>query len=178
MALPRASPQPAADDEAAAKMTSARPRHFAPAIIATREQPELTPGAILRVQLDEPGSGQPVMADSGAGRTLGLHTMNWIKVSTSNFAIEDRILASVDVGRRDGAVPRRPSGSWRDGAGAVHHFAEGPNYRAYAEMAQFLFINTVLARPGVLNCLRKQNKQKGQKGQKRVGLRLTVVSAM
>jgi hypothetical protein len=123
---------------------------FARAIQPAREQPELTPGAILRVQLDDDhwlSSGAdgeiqalvestrvftPIKLDKG--RNVGI------------YATGDRILASGLIW--DPAKEQLPQKAFLIhqpmGQGHIIAFAEDPNYRAYAEMTQFLFINAVL----------------------------------
>jgi len=133
--------------------SAARTSDFVRAIQPLREQPELTPGAILRVQLDEDhwlASGAdgeiqalvestrvftPIKLDKG--RNVGIYTM------------KDRILASGLMW--DAALEQLPQKAFLIhqpmGQGHVIAFAEDPNYRAYAEMTQFLFINAVLLGP-------------------------------
>ncbi len=126
------------------------PATFNQAIQPAREQPELTPGAILRVQLDDDhwlSSGAdgeiqalvestrvftPIKLDKG--RNVGIYAMG------------DRILASGLIW--DAAKAQLPQKAFLIhqpmGQGHIIAFAEDPNYRAYAEMTQFLFINAVL----------------------------------
>jgi hypothetical protein len=128
----------------------ARTFDFTRAIQPSREQPELTPGAILRAQLDEDhwlSSGAdgeiqalvestrvftPIKLDKG--RNVGI------------YATKDRILASGLMW--DAAMEQLPQKAFLIhqpmGQGHVIAFAEDPNYRAYAEMTQFLFINAAL----------------------------------
>jgi len=123
---------------------------FIRAIQPTREQPELVPGAILRVQLDEDhwlASGTdgeiqslvestrvftPIKLDKG--RNVGI------------YAVKDRLLASGLMW--DAALEQLPQKAFLIhqpmGQGHIIAFAEDPNYRAYAEATQFLFINAVL----------------------------------
>jgi hypothetical protein len=130
--------------------SAARTFDFTRAIQPAREQPELTPGAILRAQLDEDhwlSSGSdgeiqalvestrvftPIKLDKG--RNVGI------------FATKDRILASGLMW--DAAMEQLPQKAFLIhqplGQGHVIAFAEDPNYRAYAEMTQFLFINAML----------------------------------
>ncbi len=134
-----------------AKIEAGRaPATFNQAIQPSREQPELTPGAILRVQLDEDhwlSSGTdgeiqalvestrvftPIKLDKG--RNVGI------------YAVKDRLLASGLMW--DAAMEQLPQKAFLIyqpmGQGHVIAFAEDPNYRAYAEATQFLFINAVL----------------------------------
>jgi hypothetical protein len=134
-----------------AKVEAGRaPATFNQTILPSREQPELTPGAILRVQLDEDhwlSSGAdgeiqalvestrvftPIKLDKG--RNVGI------------YAVKDRILASGLMW--DAALAQLPQKAFLIhqpmGQGHIIAFAEDPNYRAYAETTQFLFINAVL----------------------------------
>ncbi len=123
---------------------------FIRAIQPAREQPELVPGALLRVALDDDhwlSSGTdgeiqalvestrvftPIKLDKG--RNVGI------------YAVKDRILASgliweVSMNQlpQKAFLIHQPMGQ-----GHIIAFAEDPNYRAYAEATQFLFINAVL----------------------------------
>ncbi len=136
---------------AGAKIEAGRaPATFTQAIQPTREQPELTPGAILRVQMDDDhwlASGTdgeiqalvestrvftPIKLDKG--RNVGI------------YAAKDRLLASGLMW--DAALEQLPQKAFLIhqpmGQGHIIAFAEDPNYRAYAEATQFLFINAVL----------------------------------
>lgn len=142
---------PETDAPPAAKPDAPRkPFDFSQAIQPAREQPELTPGAILRVTLDED---------------------HWLAAGTDGeiqaLVESTRVFAPIklDRGRNVGiyAVPERLFASgllWPEakqqlpqkaflihqplGQGHIISFAEDPNYRAYAEATQFLFINAVL----------------------------------
>ncbi len=141
---------PETDQPAAKPESSRKPFDFNQAIQPTREQPELTPGAILRVQLDAEhwlSSGTdgeiqalvestrvftPIKLDKG--RNVGI------------YAMKDRIIASGLMW--DDAMNQLPQKAFLIhqpmGQGHLIAFAEEPNYRAYAEATQFLFINAVL----------------------------------
>ncbi len=127
-----------------------RTADFVRAIQPVREQPELTPGAILRVQLDDDhwlASGTdgeiqalvestrvftPIKLDKG--RNVGI------------YATKERLLASGLIW--DATAEQLPQKAFLIhqpmGQGHIIAFAEDPNYRAYAEATQFLFINAVL----------------------------------
>lgn len=127
-----------------------RPADYLLAIQPVREQPELVPGAILRVTLDEDhwlASGtdgeiqamvestrvfQPLKIDRG--RNVGI------------YAASDRLLASGllwDASRLQ--LPQKAFLLHQPlGQGHVIAFAEDPTYRAYAETTMFLFFNAVL----------------------------------
>jgi hypothetical protein len=139
---------------AGAKIEAGRaPATFTQAIQPLREQPELTPGALLRVQLDDDhwlASGAdgevqtmvesrrvftPIKLDKG--RNVGI------------YAVKDRLLASGLMW--DAAMEQLPQKAFLihqpSGQGHIIAFAEDPNFRAYAEATQFLFINAVLLGP-------------------------------
>src|SRR5262245_36980159 len=123
---------------------------FNRAIQPAREQPELTPGAILRVRLDE----DHWLASGSDGEIQALvestRVFTPIKLDKGNnvgiYAAKDRILASGLMW--DAAMEQLPQKAFLIhqpmGQGHIIAFAEEPNYRAYAEMTQFLFINAVL----------------------------------
>jgi hypothetical protein len=123
------------------------------AIQPARELPELVPGALLRVTLDPDhwlSSGSDgeiqVMVEStrvfapiklDRGRNVGIYTE------------KDRLLSSGLIW--DVALNQLPQKAFLIhqpmGQGHLIAFAEDPNYRAYAEMTQFLFLNAVLLGP-------------------------------
>ena len=135
----------------AAKPEAARkPFEYEQAIQPAREMPELTPGAILRVQLD----GEHWLASGTDGEIQviveGTRVFTPLKLDRGRnvgiFAAQDRLLAS-------GIVWSEPANQLPNkayllhqpfGQGHVIAFAEDPNYRAYAEATQFLFMNAVL----------------------------------
>ncbi|MGE0128485.1 MAG: M14 metallopeptidase family protein [Blastocatellales bacterium] len=126
------------------------PATITQAIQPTRERPELTPGAILRVQLDDDH-----WLSSGADGEIqalveGTRVFTPIKLDKGRnvgiYAVKDRVLASGLMW--DSAMEQLPQKAFLIhqpmGQGHIIAFAEDPNYRAYAEMTQFLFINAVL----------------------------------
>ncbi|HEX4946302.1 MAG TPA: M14 family metallopeptidase [Blastocatellia bacterium] len=142
---------PDTETPAPARADAARkPLDFEQAIQPAREQPELTPGAILRVKLDDEhwlSSGtdgeiqalvestrvfSPIKLDRG--RNVGI------------FAAKDLLLATGIVWSE--AAQQLPNKSYLMhqplGQGHIIAFAEDPNYRAYAEATQFLLMNAVL----------------------------------
>jgi hypothetical protein len=116
----------------------------------SREQPELTPGAILRLRLDEDhwlaagtdGEIQALVESTRVFTPIKLDKGSNVGV----YAMKDRILASGLLW--DAAMEQLPQKAFLIhqpmGQGHIIAFAEDPNYRAYAEMTQFLFINAVL----------------------------------
>jgi len=133
--------------------SASRTADFTRAIQPVREQPELTPGAILRVQLDEDhwlssgadGEIQALVESSRVFTPIKLDKGRNVGI----YAIKDRVLASGLMW--DVAMEQLPQKAFLIhqpmGQGHVIAFAEDPNYRAYAEMTQFLFINAVLLGP-------------------------------
>jgi hypothetical protein len=126
------------------------PATIAQAILPSREQPELTPGSLLRVELDEEH-----WLSSGADGEIqalveGTRVFTPIKLDRGRnvgiYAMKDRILASGLMW--DAAMEQLPQKAFLIhqpmGQGHVIAFAEDPNHRAYSEMTQFLFINAVL----------------------------------
>ncbi len=119
----------------------------------SREQPELTPGAILRLRLDEDhwlaagtdGEIQALVESTRVFTPIKLDKGSNVGV----YAMKDRILASGLLW--DAAMEQLPQKAFLIhqpmGQGHIIAFAEDPNYRAYAEMTQFLFINAVLLGP-------------------------------
>jgi hypothetical protein len=141
---------PETDSLQARTEASKGPFDYEKAIQPLREQPENTPGSILRVKLDPDhwlSSGTdgeiqvlvegtrvftPIRIDRG--RNVGI------------YAAADRLLASGHLWPEPkqqlpgkAFLIHQPSGQ-----GHIIAFAEDPNYRAYAETTEFLFINAVL----------------------------------
>src|SRR5215468_2345425 len=133
--------------------SAGRTSDFTRAIQPVREQPELTPGAILRVRLDE----DHWLASGADGEIQalveGTRVFTPIKLDKGSnvgiYAMKDRILASGLMW--NAAMEQLPQKAFLIhqpmGQGHIIAFAEDPNYRAYAEMTQFLFINAVLLGP-------------------------------
>src|SRR5262249_17110701 len=133
--------------------SAGRTADFTRAIQPVREQPELTPGAILRVQLDE----EHWLASGADGEIQALvestRVFSPIKLDKGSnvgiYAMKDRILASGLMW--NAALEQLPQKAFLIhqpmGQGHIIAFAEDPNFRAYAEMTQFLFINAVLLGP-------------------------------
>jgi hypothetical protein len=130
-----------------------KPFDFDKAILPERERPENTPGAVVRVQLDTEHwlasgtdgeiqvmvEGQrvftPVKLDKG--RNVGV------------YAKKDRLVAGGLVWEeaRDQLAEKAYLVEQSLGRGHVVGFAEDPNYRAFAEATELLFINAVLLSP-------------------------------
>lgn len=147
------SPESDAPQGAARTDNARRAPDYESAIQPARELPELVPGALLRVALDSDhwlSSGtdgeiqamvesrrvfSPIRLDRG--RNVGL------------YAIKDRLLASGLIWPESlNQLPQKAFLIHQPvGQGHIVAFAEDPNYRAYAEATQFLFINAVLLGP-------------------------------
>ncbi len=136
---------------ASAKSEAGRaPATLTQAILPAREQPELTPGAILRVQLDADhwlsagadGEIQALVESTRVFTPIRLDKGRNVGI----YAMKDRVLASGLMW--DAAMEQLPQKAFLIhqplGQGHIIAFAEDPNYRAYTEMTQFLFINAVL----------------------------------
>ncbi len=137
-------------DQPAVRTAAAKPADYDQAIQPTREQPELIPGTIFRVKLDEDhwmSSGtdgeiqvlvegtrvfSPIRLDRG--RNVGVYAKKDSLVA-SGFAWPD----SLNLIQQKAFLIHQPIGQ-----GHIIAFAEDPNYRAYAEATEFLFINAVL----------------------------------
>ena len=138
-------------DQPAARTAAAKPADYDQAIQPLREQPELIPGTILRVKLDEDhwmSSGtdgeiqalvegarvfSPIKLDRG--RNVGVYWRHDNRLLASGFAWSD----SLGLIQQKAFLIHQPMGQ-----GHIIAFAEDPNYRAYAEATEFLFINAVL----------------------------------
>ncbi|MDX2031801.1 MAG: M14 family metallopeptidase [Blastocatellia bacterium] len=132
---------------------AARTADYLRAIQPAREQPELVPGAILRVMLDEDhwlsaGTDGEIQAMAESTRVFSPIKLDRGR-NVGIYAVKDRLLASGLVW--DVALNQLPQKAFLIhqpvGQGHVIAFAEDPNYRAYAEMTQFLFINAILLGP-------------------------------
>ncbi len=129
------------------------PADYLQAIRPAREQPELTPGAILRVMLD--GDHWLSSGTDGEIQALveGTRVFAPIKLDRGRnvgiYQAKDRILASGLLW--EDSVNQLPQKAFLIdqplGQGHIIAFAEDPNYRAYSEATQFLFVNAVLLGP-------------------------------
>ena len=139
------------ESDTPAKPDAARkPFEYEQAIQPAREMPALTPGAILRVQLD----AEHWLASGTDGEVQiiveGTRIFTPIKLDRGRnigiYASKDRLLASGIVWNE--SANQLPNKAYLIhqplGQGHIIAFAEDPNYRAYAEATQFLFMNAVL----------------------------------
>jgi hypothetical protein len=139
---------------AAAKPDASKPFEFDKAIQPDKESPENLAGAILRVALYPyhwltaglDGDIQAVAEGSRVFAPLKLDA----GVNVGTYAPADRLVAAGLVWKE--AQPLLAERSYLMhqpmGRGHVIAFAEDPNYRAYAEATELLFINAVLLASG------------------------------
>lgn len=145
----------AADTASQAERQTQRPNPLSPSayndvIQPAREQPELVPGAILRVQLDtdhwlSAGTDGEIQAMVESTRVFSPIKLDRGR-NVGIYQVYDRLVASGIVWPESrNQLPQKaylihqPAGQ-----GKIIAFAEDPNYRAYAESTQFLFINAIL----------------------------------
>jgi hypothetical protein len=135
--------------------SSTAPREFDydKAIQPDRERPENVPGALLRVSIDQEhwlSSGQD---GEMAALVEGQRVFTPIRLDRGRnvgvFLAKDQLVASGlvwdearDQLARKAYLIHQPSGD-----GHVIAFAEDPNFRAFTEASQLLFINAVLLGP-------------------------------
>ena len=118
-----------------------------------RERPENTPGAILRVTIDQEHwlSVGPGRRDAGAPRGPARLHADPARSRTQRGRLrgQGRLVASGLVWdeARDQLAQKAYLIHQPLGQGHVIAFAEDPNYRAFTEASQLLFINAVLLGP-------------------------------
>jgi hypothetical protein len=137
-----------------AKPDPSKPFDFEKAIQPERERPEGLAGAILRVTLYPyhwltaglDGEIQGVAEGSRVFAPLKLDAGTNVGV----YAPADRVVAAGHVWKEAQPLLAQRSFLMHQsmGRGHVIGFAEDPNYRAFAEATQLLFINAVLLGPG------------------------------
>lgn len=123
------------------------------AIRPLQEPPESTPGSLLRVVLDREhwlasGTDGEIQALVESNRVLAPLRLDEGR-NVGIYASRDRLLASgllwEDAARQ---LPQKPFLLHQPtGQGQIVAFVEDPNYRAYAEATQFLFLNAILLGP-------------------------------
>jgi hypothetical protein len=132
------------------KPDTSKPFDFEKAIQPEREQPENLAGSMLRVTLYPyhwltAGLDGDVQAIAEGTRVFAPLKLD-AGVNVGVYAPEDKLLASGHVWKE--ALPLLSSRVYLmhqpSGRGHIIGFAEDPNYRAYAEGTQLLFINAVL----------------------------------
>lgn len=141
---------PAAAERPVQRINPLTPAEYSDLIQPSREQPELTPGAILRVQLDTDhwltsGTDGEIQALVESTRIFSPIKLDRGR-NVGIYAVIDRLRASGIVWPE--SMTQLPQKAYLihqpTGQGQVIAFAEDPNYRAYAEATQFLFINAIL----------------------------------
>ena len=132
---------------------SSVPFNYEKAILPERERPENTPGAVLRVNLDT--EHWLASGTDGAIQAIveGQRVFTPVKLDQGTnvgvFATKDRLVASGLVWdeARDQLAQKAFLVEQPIGDGHIIAFAEDPNYRAFAEATELLFINGVLLGP-------------------------------
>jgi hypothetical protein len=141
-------------EEAEEPETPAQPIDYLEQIVPDDESPEAVPGAILRVVLDT-DHWLSAGTDGEIGALVdGSRVFSPIKLddgtNVGRYAeLEGLVLSGVVW---EEARPQLASKAFLVhepvGDGQIIAFAEDPNYRAYAEATQLLFMNAVLLGPG------------------------------
>jgi Zinc carboxypeptidase len=141
------------DKDKGKKGDSSGPFNYEKAILPERERPENTPGAVLRVTLDT--EHWLASGTDGAIQAIveGQRVFTPVKLDQGRnvgvFATKDRLVASGLVWdeARDQLAQKAFLVEQPMGDGHIIAFAEDPNYRAFAEATELLFINGVLLGP-------------------------------
>ena len=144
----------AVDDEAPSGGTPDQPIEYLAEIVPADEPPENVPGAILKVILD-----QNHWLSAGTDGEIGVLVVGSRVFSPMTLddgtnvgrygPVDDLVLSGVVW---EEARPQLASKAFLmhegRGRGQIISFAEEPNYRAYTEATQLLFMNAVLLGPG------------------------------
>ena len=139
---------------AAAKPDPAKPFDYDKAIQPERERPEALAGAMLRVKLDRnhwltAGLDDEIQVIYEGARVFAPLRLDAGR-NVGTYANADRVVAAGLVWKE--AQPLLAQRAYLmhqpTGRGHVIAFAEDPNYRAFAEATELLFINAVLLSPG------------------------------
>lgn len=142
--------EPADDKKAAPKTES----EYEKAVQPERERPENTPGAMLRVTLDPEHWLSAGFDGEIAGIVDGTRVFAPIRLDKGRnvgvYAKKDRLVASglawdnaQTLLAEKAFLIHQPLGQ-----GHIVAFAEDPNYRAFAEATELLFMNAILLGPG------------------------------
>jgi hypothetical protein len=146
--------EPARDEKPKdAAPDSAKPFDLEAAIQPERDRPDLTPGAMLRVQLDTEhwlsagtdGEIQAIVESQRVFTPIKLDKGRNVGV----YAPRDRVLAA-GLAWNEAQQQLAQKAYLIDqptGRGRVIAFAEDPNYRAFVETTELLFMNAVLLGP-------------------------------
>jgi hypothetical protein len=131
-----------------------QPIEFLEAIEPPTERPQPVPGAILRVTLDEThwlaaGTDGEVQVLAESNRIFSPLTLDR-GANVGRYASLERLVASGVVWEDTRAQLVNKAYLMHEprGQGHVIGFSEDPNYRAYSEASELLFINAVLLGPG------------------------------
>ena len=144
----------AAGTDAPSDGTPDQPIEYLDEIVPEDEAPEGVPGAILRVVLDRShwmssGTDGEIGALVEGSRVFSPMTLD-DGVNVGRYGTLDDLVLSGIVWEE--ARPQLASKTFlmleRYGSGQIISFAEDPNYRAYTEATQLLFMNAVLLGPG------------------------------
>jgi len=134
--------------------TPDQPIDFLEAIAPEDEAPEDTPGAILKVIIDT-DHWLSAGTDGEIGAVVqGTRIFSPIKLDEGRNVgrygdEEDLVLGGIVWDEAEAQLANKAYLIHQPvGRGQVIAFAEDPNYRAYAEATQLLFINAVLLGPG------------------------------
>ncbi|MEM7414153.1 MAG: M14 family zinc carboxypeptidase [Gemmatimonadota bacterium] len=144
----------AAGSDAPSGGTPDQPIEYLEEIVPDDEAPESVPGAILRVILDQnhwlsAGTDGEIGVLVESSRVFSPLTLNEGTNVGRYGELADLVLSGIVW---EESRPQLASKSFlmheNWGAGQIIAFAEDPNYRAYAEATQLLFINAVILGPG------------------------------
>ena len=144
----------AAGTDAPSDGTPDQPIEYLDEIVPEDEAPEGVPGAILRVVLDRnhwmsSGTDGEIGVLVEGSRVFSPMTLDDGTNVGRYGTLDDLVLSGIVW---DEAQPQLASKAFlmveRYGSGQIISFAEDPNYRAYAEATQLLFMNAVLLGPG------------------------------
>lgn len=143
-----------ADEEPESEETPEQPIEYLEEIVPADESPESVPGAILKVILDEDhwlsaGTDGEIGVLVDGSRVFSPLTLDDGTNVGRYGEIGDLVLSGIVW---EEARPQLASKAYLMyepfGSGRIIAFAEDPNYRAYTEATQLLFINAVLLGPG------------------------------
>jgi hypothetical protein len=134
--------------------TQEQPIDYLEAIAPLDEEPEQTPGAVVRVLLDtghwlSSGTDGEIGVLLEGSRVFSPLTLDRGQNVGRYAGVEDLVLGGIVW---EGAKPQLANKPFLMhqpvGGGQIVAFAEDPNYRAYAEATELLFMNAVLLGPG------------------------------
>ncbi len=136
------------------KPDTSKPFDFDKAIQPERERPENQAGALLRVRLDRNHWLTAGLDDQIQVVIEGARVFAPVKLDAGRnvgvYETVDRLVASGHVWKESQPLLAERAFLMHQpmGQGHIIAFAEDPNYRAFAEATQLLFINAVLLGPG------------------------------